>query len=483
MSRPPGTPGIHLARAPVVAVLNSDCLVEPGWDEALYEAATTGRRIAFPYTDHCDGEGFRQPDQAGTAGWCFMLTRELYEEIGPFDEWFNPAYGEDTDYWHRAWELGVELSPGPGRARHARAAQLGPRGRARRVLLLGHRYKYGWKHGVDPLQAPPYYNREIVEYHCTHQPMPDADHVTGPPPPPSRLYPFWNTVVEPVLTAAGAERVVEIGALRGETTVRLLDLLGPQSELHVIDPLPIFDPEEHSRRFPGRYIFHRDISHNVLPDLPAVDAALVDGDHNWFTVYHELRFLREAAEAAGRPMPLLVMHDVGWPYGRRDLYYEPDRIPDEYRQPYARRALLPGRRDLSDRGGMNPHLANAVEEGGPRNGVMTALDDFVAEYDGSLRVVLLPLYFGLAIVAAEELLTARPQLARSARPARERRGPLRADRARRVDPDRRAGAVPQPRTTGPHPQLEGHGLALPRPGQGALSWTSTISRTRCASST
>ena len=35
------------------------------------------------------------------------------------------------------------------------------------MLLLAHRYKYGWKHGVDPLEAPPYYNREIVEYHCT----------------------------------------------------------------------------------------------------------------------------------------------------------------------------------------------------------------------------------------------------------------------------------------------------------------------------
>ena len=124
------------------------------------------------------------------------------------------------------------------------------------------------------------------------------------------MYPLWNTVVEPVLSAAGAKRVVEIGALRGDTTVRLLDLLGPESELHVIDPLPTFDPEEHSRRFPGRYVFHRDISHNVLPQLPAVDAALIDGDHNWYTVYHELRFLREAAEAAGRPLPLLVLHDV-----------------------------------------------------------------------------------------------------------------------------------------------------------------------------
>jgi GT2 family glycosyltransferase/glycosyltransferase involved in cell wall biosynthesis len=159
--------GIQLSRAPVVAVLNSDCVVEPGWDEALYEAATTGRRIAFPYTDHVDGEGFRQPDQAGTAGWCFTLTRELFAEIGLFDERFNPAYGEDTDYWHRAWELGIELSPVPdARVTHARRSSVREDDRAD-WLLLGHRYKYGWKHGVDPLRAPPYYNREIVEYHCT----------------------------------------------------------------------------------------------------------------------------------------------------------------------------------------------------------------------------------------------------------------------------------------------------------------------------
>jgi glycosyltransferase involved in cell wall biosynthesis len=157
--------GIGLAKAPVIAVLNSDCLVEPGWDQALYEAATTGRRIAFPYTDHCDGEGFRRPDQGGTAGWCYMISRELYEEIGPFDEWFNPAYGEDTDYWHRAWEIKVELSPVPAaRVTHERRSSMHEGDRAE-ILLLGHRYKYGWKHGVDPLAAPPFYNREIVEYH------------------------------------------------------------------------------------------------------------------------------------------------------------------------------------------------------------------------------------------------------------------------------------------------------------------------------
>lgn len=148
----------------MVVVLNSDCKVEPGWDVALYEAANDGRRVAYPYTDHCDGLGFTSPDQAGTAGWCFMLSKQLYEEIGVFDEWFNPAFCEDTDYWHRAWELGVELSPVPAaRVVHARRTTANTDPRVD-MLLQGHRYKYGWKHGVDPHRAPPYYNRTFTDY-------------------------------------------------------------------------------------------------------------------------------------------------------------------------------------------------------------------------------------------------------------------------------------------------------------------------------
>ena len=94
----------------------------------------TGRRIAFPYTDHCDGEGFRQPDQAGTAGWCFMLTRgRLRRRSAPFDELVQPRVRRG----HRL------LAPGLGaghravaRARppgHPLPAQLGHRGRPRRL--------------------------------------------------------------------------------------------------------------------------------------------------------------------------------------------------------------------------------------------------------------------------------------------------------------------------------------------------------------
>lgn len=225
------------------------------------------------------------------------------------------------------------------------------------------------------------------------------------------MFPLWEIAIAPVLAASDARRVVEIGALRGENTTQLLEQLGPDAELHVIDPVPAFDPAEHERQFPGRYVFHRALSLDVLPTLGPVDAALVDGDHNWHTVFHELRMLAEGARSAGAPLPVIVMHDVGWPYGRRDLYYAPEQIPDAYRQPYRMAGMRPGRKKLVPNGGLNPKMWNAEEEGGPRNGVMTALDDFVAGHDRPLRLVVLPIYFGLAIVVEHERLERQPELA------------------------------------------------------------------------
>jgi cephalosporin hydroxylase len=223
---------------------------------------------------------------------------------------------------------------------------------------------------------------------------------------------FYEIAIEPVLRAADARRVVEIGARKGGTTKRLLDLLGPEAELHVIDPVPQFDPSDHERRFPGRYHFHRDISHNVLPDLPPVDVALIDGDHNWYTVYNELRMLVATAREAAAPLPVLLLHDVAWPYGRRDLYYAPERIPEEFRQPYDRKGIAPRHPGLRAHGGLNRRLANALREGGERNGVRTALEDFVAADEATWRTLILPVHFGLGIAADSERLRERPELAK-----------------------------------------------------------------------
>jgi cephalosporin hydroxylase/GT2 family glycosyltransferase len=225
------------------------------------------------------------------------------------------------------------------------------------------------------------------------------------------MFPLWDDVIAPVIDAAGARRIVEIGALRGETTTRLLKRLGSECELHVIDPEPQFDPAGHERAFPGRYHFHLGTSLDVLPHLSPADVVLVDGDHNWYTAYNELRLLADTSRQAGVQLPVLILHDVCWPYGRRDLYYAPERIPAEFRQPYRRAGMRPGRSALVGSAGMNRDMANAEHEGGPRNGVMTALDDFVAEHGEPLRVVVVPIFYGLAVVAESRVIETKPRLA------------------------------------------------------------------------
>ena len=89
---------------------------------------------------------------------------------------------------------------------------------------------------------------------------------------------------------------------------------------------------------------------------------------------------------------------------------------------------------------MNDELANAEMPGGPRNGVMTALDDFIEAYDRPLRLLVLPFYFGLAIVAEEARIEATPALGAVLDRLSSAEGRNDLLEAVRADPDRRGGA-------------------------------------------
>ncbi len=94
----------------------------------------------------------------------------------------------------------------------------------------------------------------------------------------------------------------------------------------------------------------------------------------------------------------MFLDDVGWPYGRRDMYYQPDTIPTEFRLPFARKGIVRGRSELSDSAPYNSDLFNAVREGGPRNGVLTAIEDFIGEHRGEYRFCSVRLKSGLGIL-------------------------------------------------------------------------------------
>lgn len=218
------------------------------------------------------------------------------------------------------------------------------------------------------------------------------------------VYAFWDTIIEPLLEITGPRRLLEIGAAQGSATEKMLEYCERHgATLHSVDPVPQFDVAALKERHADRFVFHRDLSLNAIPEVPRFDVVFIDGDHNWHTVYNELRLIRESCEAASRRFPLVFMHDVDWPYGRRDLYYDPGNIPAEARHPHGGGGMLPGVPGLVPGEGLNARAANAKLEGGPRNGVLTAAEDFLAAVAPGVEMVRLRGLFGLAILFPQEL--------------------------------------------------------------------------------
>ena len=200
-------------------------------------------------------------------------------------------------------------------------------------------------------------------------------------------------LIFPILEAAQARSVVEVGAYAGDLTGALVRWAADRGvRVTAIDPSPREPLVELEHSHPELELI-RATSHDALTRILVPDAAIIDGDHNYYTVSQELRLIAERA-GDGR-LPLLLFHDVSWPHARRDDYYDPELIPEEHRQPIDEgRGLFPGVRGV--RPGGLPYRYKAREEGGERNGVLTAVEDFVAGREG-LRLAVVPVFFGLGV--------------------------------------------------------------------------------------
>ncbi|HSH61070.1 MAG TPA: class I SAM-dependent methyltransferase [Acidimicrobiales bacterium] len=204
-------------------------------------------------------------------------------------------------------------------------------------------------------------------------------------------------VIFPCLDISGARTLVEVGGEDGAFTKELVAWAEKTGgKVHCVDPQPspklveLCSRSEAAELTVGR-------SPQALEDLEEADVYVLDGDHNYHTVRSELDTIERKNQ--GGAMPLVFLHDVGWPCGRRDQYYSPESLPGEAVHPYTYdRGVTPESTGVVPggfRGG--GEFAVALKEGGEANGVLTAVEDFLEARD-DLALATVPCVFGLGII-------------------------------------------------------------------------------------
>jgi hypothetical protein len=221
---------------------------------------------------------------------------------------------------------------------------------------------------------------------------------------------LFAAVVAPLIEATRPETIAEVGAGAGRLTRRVLEARGADEAIvHAIDPAPTLDPDLREAEA-DRLVVHAERAASVLGSIGPVDLALLDGDPNWHSVHTELRLLARTAKRAERAAPLILVHNVHWPFGRRDGYHDPEAIPSSLRHEHTDLGLVPGRREPAEEG-LRLTPFSAVREFEPRSGVLTAVEDFLAGSDLDWTLVEVPGFHGVAVLAEAQLLEERPAVA------------------------------------------------------------------------
>lgn len=172
---------------------------------------------------------------------------------------------------------------------------------------------------------------------------------------------LFETHIKPILNKYKPETILEIGVLRGESTLKLLEWCSENgSHLTSLDPvewsgeLPdsvkkpmpgykykrgqsgfeewVITPqglEEVFRRGLDSYwtcVKTRSLDYFESPDFRGFGFYVIDGDHNHYTVTRELEFIDQYF----RQGDVVLFNDVAGIWAKKDLYYDPDNIPPQF---------------------------------------------------------------------------------------------------------------------------------------------------------
>ena len=219
---------------------------------------------------------------------------------------------------------------------------------------------------------------------------------------------FWE-IIEPILELLSARRLCEVGVDEGKFAQLLLAWSRRHDAVYYgVDPAPApalrmrFEKTELDPAAVGRSALITNPSLEVLPTLEPCDTYFLDGDHNYYTVRSELELIEKTARRdSADARPIVFLHDVAWPWRRRDMYYAASTVPADARHPSSDQlGVLLGRDELVDGGMRTPGLYSiALHAGGPKNGVLTAVEDFLSSPVGhGWTSIIVPAAYGLGIL-------------------------------------------------------------------------------------
>lgn len=203
---------------------------------------------------------------------------------------------------------------------------------------------------------------------------------------------FWNFIIKPLIEKSQPKQIVHIGIEEHYLIDNILtDYCNKKgTKLTLIDPSPVV-----SKYNPNLEVFWNN-SLRSIPKLGKFDMILVDGDPNWYTVYNELKLI-EQNMLEKSSSPIILIHNTYWPYARRDQYTYPDNIPVKYRKEYKKQGVFPGIAELTPLGLHYPKN-HAVSIGDEKNGVLTAIEDFLEQTSIDFTISKLNCMQGLGIL-------------------------------------------------------------------------------------
>ena len=211
--------------------------------------------------------------------------------------------------------------------------------------------------------------------------------------PMKNYWPFLKELVEIIKPYS----VCEIGSERGLTSQLLGKVFKNIEKLHIVDP---FISKELKKEKPMNMILYEETSLEFLQRGLDIELYLIDGDHNYYTVYNELLNIEKNRNK--KQKTFILLHDVSWFCGRRDQYYNEELIPEKHESYNHNSLCLENDHNVKYGFSLSKNFSVAKITGGKKNGVLTAIEDFVEKSKLEWKFNYIPSLWGLGFLWLED---------------------------------------------------------------------------------